>query len=367
MTVEIRKATNPITHEELVLRSVINETVDSARLDVLQALKELSTPTTQTDIANQADISRQAVSNHLAVLRDRGFINTSRTEIELTAGGFLMLDLTERSLRSISVEEMAFLTRSEHSIRILGALNDQSYRMSELESAVSNSPSRTTIGRVLKSFEEYGWTQDNGRHQQITSAGTHALDCYSDLEQSIKQLIEKAPWLQRLPPEDATFPIQELADAELIVSDTARPASVLWTSLKLYDRKMSRFRALCSVYNPILFHAYRGLLELGIESEAILDLPTYIEAAESHRTRFAVSDSAYSNYQPLVLDHAHTLGIGIYDDRKVAIAGYNEYGSGRHIAMIVSSNEQLIKWGTDLYESYRAQARPPSELDPTRV
>ncbi|WP_323174752.1 ArsR family transcriptional regulator [Natrialba sp. PRR66] len=357
---------NPLTDEKLCVRSVINETVDSARLDVLRALSELSSPIAQINIAQQADISRQAVSNHLAVLRDRGFVNSHNAGIEPTAGGLLLLDVIESCLQTVSVEELSFLTRSEHPFGILQELERQPYRPSELQSAVSSSPSRPTIGRTLKGFVKYGWSLDDGGPHRITSAGSHALNAYVDLITSVEQLIAKAPWLQRLPPEDATFPIQELADAELIISNPTHPSSVLWTALKLYDRKTSRFRGFCSIFNPILFHAYRGLLELGIESEAILDLPTYVEAAENPQTQYVVSSSGYSNYRPLVLDDAHTLGIGIYDSRKVAIAAYNESGSGKHIAMIVSSNEQLVEWGINLYDSYRERAQPASELEPIR-
>ncbi|WP_277525206.1 MULTISPECIES: ArsR family transcriptional regulator [Natrinema] len=367
VTGNIRRAKNLLTGEKLVVRNVINETVDSARLEVLRAMGDFSSPVAQTDIAQQADISRQAASNHLAVLRDRGFIKNQNTGIELTAGGLLLLDVIENCLQTVSVEGLSFLTRSVHPIGVLRALEGQSYRPSKLESAVSSSPSRPTIGRILKVFEEYGWSQDGGGQQQITSAGTRALNAYVDLATAVKQLIEKAPWLQRLPREDATFPISELADAELIISDPTHPSSVLWAALKLYDRRTSRFRGFCSIFNPVLFHAYRGLLELGIECEAILDLPTYVEAAENPQTQYVVHSSTYNNYQPLVLDRAHTLGIGIYDTRKVAIGAYNESGSGKHIAMIVSSNKRLVEWGINLYESYRAQARPASELEPESV
>nr|WP_256487822.1 transcriptional regulator FilR1 domain-containing protein [Haladaptatus sp. AB618] len=62
------------------------------------------------------------------------------------------------------------------------------------------------------------------------------------------------------------------------------------------------------------------------------------------------------------MEEPQTLGIGLYDDRKVAVAAYNEDGNGRHIAMIISSNDQLVDWGSELYESYRAKARPASEI-----
>lgn len=377
MTAQDRRAKNPLTGEDLVVRHTINETVDSACISVLRVLNECSDPISQTDVAQQGDISRQAVSTHLAVLRDRGFVNSHDTGVELTAGGLLLLKVIESCLRTIPTEakqpndrssypteKLAYLTRSPHPISVLEELEKRSHRMSELQRAANSSPSRPTVGRILDVFTEYRWSQDDGGQQQITSDGTRVLDAYGDLEMAVEQLIKKAPWLLRLPPADATFPIHELADADMIVSYPTRP-SVLWTALKLYDRKTSHFRALCSIFNPILFHSYRGLLELGIEAEAILDLSTYLEAIKHPQTQF-VHKPKYDNYQPLVLDHAHTLGIGIYDDRKIAIGAYNELGNGNTIAMIISSNKQLVDWGIGLYESYRAKARPASEVRTNR-
>ncbi len=363
MTAHERHAKNPLTGEDLVVRHTINETVDSTCLTVLRELKACSNPVAQTDIARQTDISRQAVSTHLAVLRDRGMANSYEAGVELTAGGILLLDVIETCLQSIPIEKLSYLTRSMHPVAILKELEKRPYRMCELQQAADSSPSRPTVGRILDVFSEYGWSTDNGRQQQITSDGTRVLDAYGDLATGVEQLIEKAPWLQRLSPADATFPIHELADADLVVSTPAKPSSVLWTALKLYDRKITHFRALCSIFNPVLFHAYHGLLKLGVEAEAILDLPTYLKALEEPQLQYAIRDSKYEHYEPLVLDHPHTLGIGLYDDRKVAIGAYNEFGSGKQIAMVVSTNDRLVDWGINLYESYRAKAYSTSEIE----
>ncbi|WP_232833849.1 transcriptional regulator FilR1 domain-containing protein [Saliphagus sp. LR7] len=107
------------------------------------------------------------------------------------------------------------------------------------------------------------------------------------------------------------------------------------------------------------------MLDHGFDSgaEVILDLPTYIDATESNYTRQVTDDSYRGAYDPRVLTHAHTLGIGIYDDRKVAIGAYNEHGRGKHIVMVVSTNDRIVEWGIDLYESYRDKSHPVSDID----
>jgi predicted transcriptional regulator len=357
--------TNPLTDEELVVREVINGTTDTVRLSLLRALKSLSNPVVQTDAAEQADVTRQAASSHFAILRDRGFVNSYDGEIELTGGGIVFLRVLDDCLEVMSLGKLSDLTRSNHAVSILQELEKRSYRLSELQTAVDGSPSRSTLKRNLDNFKKHGWCSETAGSFQIESDGTQALSAYSELVLAVEQLIEKSTWFLRLPPEDATLPVQELADADLVTSNSGRPGSVLWAALRLYDRKTSYFRALSSIYHPVLFFGHELMLDFGFdpEAEVILDLPTYLDAAENPYTSHIVNDSYRECYQPLVLNHAHTLGIGIYDDRKVAIGAYNEYGRGNHTVMIVSTNTRLVQWGIELYESYRQKADRAPDID----
>ncbi|HET7324368.1 MAG TPA: transcriptional regulator FilR1 domain-containing protein, partial [Halococcus sp.] len=96
---------------------------------------------------------------------------------------------------------------------------------------------------------------------------------------------------------------------------------------------------------------------------AILDWGSYVKAEQDPKTEFAAR-SKYGHYQPLYLEDSHTLGIGLYDDRKVAVGAYNERGEGKHIAMIVSDNPAIVSWGEKLYNSYREIACCPHENPP---
>jgi predicted transcriptional regulator len=357
----MRRATNPLLDEEFVVRDVINKTVDSARLDVLRTLNDRSIPVAQTEIIRHCPVSRQTTVSHLETLRNHGFVKNHNTGIEPTSGGEILLEIFEECLETLSEEELARLTRSQHPINILHSLAQASCRTSDLPAAVSSKPSRSAVNRFLDFSDKRDWTRDESGTQQITAAGKEALIAYDTLSASVEQIIKKAAWLQRLPLKDATFPVCELPDAKVIASDTDHPAAVLWNALKLIDLRISRFRALCSIYNPILYHAYKMMLDHGVEAEAILDWSSYVEASRNEHTHYAVHSSEYSNYQPMYLKESDTLGIGLYDSRKVAIGAYNEKGRGKHIAMLVSSNDRLVEWGEQLFESYREKAHHSHE------
>ncbi|WP_254538686.1 transcriptional regulator FilR1 domain-containing protein [Halomarina litorea] len=144
-----------------------------------------------------------------------------------------------------------------------------------------------------------------------------------------------------------------LADADVVDS----PGIVLGHALDRCDIGLSRFRALTSIYNPTLFRAYNTLLKLGLPGEAIVDRSVYTHLYDAGLEHF-LDDSDYEDFQIGHLDEPLTLGIGLYDDRKVAIGAYNEVGEGDHIAMCISSNDALVEWGTNLYNHYREAAFP---------
>ncbi|EMA55720.1 transcriptional regulator FilR1 domain-containing protein [Halococcus salifodinae] len=189
------------------------------------------------------------------------------------------------------------------------------------------------------------------------------LVAYDDLSITVGQIIEKAEWFQRLPLEDATVPVNELTDAVVIASNTASPSNVLGAAFRLCDVHVNQFRCVCSIYNPLLFFAYKTMLNFGVKAEAILDWDSYVKSDQDRKTDFA-AHAKCEHYQPLYLEDSHTLGIGIYDDRKVAVGAYNERGDGKHIAMIVSENPKIIEWAEDLYDTYREMAHCPDENPP---
>ena len=67
-------------------------------------------------------------------------------------------------------------------------------------------------------------------------------------------------------------------------------------------------------------------------------------SAASAVTSGSGSDSEYDRYRLLRLGDELTLGIGIYDDRKVAIGAFNKTGNGRHTAIMISSNDDFVDW-----------------------
>lgn len=366
MNYEQLVVTNPLTDEKLSVREVVNKMLDSSRLQVLDILDNSPTPNSRSNIQQSASVSRQTLSTHLEELVDRGFVNHDQNEFILTPAGTLLKQSIRYSINEIGRERLAYLTRSRYPIQLLSTINQSPTKVSEL-SERPNTPSRPQIGQIIGTFEEYGWCAeewkgDDGGRYCTKRSGVNALNIFDEMGKVVEQLIEKVQWFLRLEPVDAKLTFEEvkaLADANLVLSSPSNNATVLWEALKFLDARIDRVQALCSIYDQTLIHSYMKLLNYGVDFEVILDSDTHDQIRQNEETQYVLDDSQYSQYDLRCLDHSSTLGIGIYDQRKVAIGAYNETGRGNHIAMIHSSNNKLVELGTNLFSSYQKQAHHP--------
>ena len=362
MTRHNRAVTNPLTDERIVVREFISDIAGSACLEVLRSLDDQ--PMTTLMIANHCKITRQTASKHLTELTDCGLTkSTSGGAYELTAGGKISLCAFETSFDAIDPERLTHLTRSEHTLPLLQMLSEESLRPSELAGRSGESPSRATVRRALRLFETEGWTGEIDVDYQLTPTGERTLDAYEELAATIEQVMEKAPWFQRLSSIRTDIPVCALRDAKLYVSSPHSPGIVVATALELFDRQLDRFRVLTPIFNPRLFTAYDKLLKLGLEGEAIVDASIYKRLHDEDMEYF-FDGSDYEKFEIFSLDEELTFGMGIYDEEQIAIGAYNETGQGVHIAMILSSNEAVVQWGNELYNYYRNRARHSGEQSP---
>ena len=353
-----RTATNPLTDDHLVIREFINGLSDSDRLAVLRSLQDCESVSGVSDIANQADTSRRTVSSHVSDCLSLGLLNQTSDSEEywLTAGGQCVLETAEDCLIEVSQEQLADLTRFRWTVELLRTLQTRPIAPSEVASDNPDSPSHTTVWRTLQSFVDCGWCENNSNSYQLLPAGEQALKAYDDLAIMTEQAMMKAPFLQRLSPRWSDFPTHALPEADLIVSKPDSPGLVVDAALKLCDPRITNYRSLISVYCPTLFRAYYRLLSLGMHGEGIIDASVYEKIVRNDDMQYLLDTSSYEHYDLLRLDEQLTLGIALYDDQKIAIGTYNEVGEGQHTAIIISSHEDLIEWGTEVYTAYRQRA-----------
>ncbi|WP_394743103.1 helix-turn-helix transcriptional regulator [Natronococcus roseus] len=349
---------NPITGSQDVIRKNIIKYIDSARFDILQMIND--GPVTPSKIADQGLVSRKTASEYLSEFQECAFVNLNQDQQHvLTYAGKFALELVRDCLERITRDQLAFLSRSPRPLQFLQSLRAGLTEPCEFANASSNSPGRATIWRTFQTFEKCGWCESQPRGYRLTAKGEKALSAYQRLLEQSKQIIAKSPFLQRLSTEFTDFPAHALTDAELVFSEPASPGLVVEAALKLCDPRTRHFRILTSVFQPTLFKAYYQITRLGLTVEPIVDRTVCKQIVQNDSLHYLLDNSKRDNYTLRCLEESLTLGIGLYDDRKVAIGAYNEVGDGNHVAMILSSNDELIEWGRRKYERYREQSADP--------
>lgn len=114
---------------------------------------------------------------------------------------------------SASLEDITFLTRSEHRIEVLDAVSDESRTRHELRELTG--ASRVTVNRILEDLEDRGWlAQQNGRYE-ATAKGAFVAEEVTGLTSNLAVSKKLDDALQWIPTEAFDFDLALLRDAEI--------------------------------------------------------------------------------------------------------------------------------------------------------
>lgn len=119
-------------------------------------------------------------------------------------------------------EEMAYLARSDHRVRILRTLQRQRLDIRDLGHELGTP--RTTLRDNLETMAEFGWiTEDTDRKYETTSVGSvvaEAFEAYCDRVETSKRL---RPVLKHVPREMLDPDLGNLSEFELVEATPAHP------------------------------------------------------------------------------------------------------------------------------------------------
>jgi predicted transcriptional regulator len=259
-----------------------------------------------------------------------------------------------RSANSNAVDDVAYLTRSEHRVLVLEALAEQPRSRAEIRelSGVSSS----TVSRTLREFEARRWIVRNGPRYEATQLGAFVAA-------GMRSLLDRLETERRLRDVWHWFPdsVQELhpellADAVVTVAavdDPYRPVNRFVTLLRGTDR--FRFVGFdLGLLEPCRDELCERIIE-GMVTE-IIDPPAvarYIRTTYPEQSERTLESG---NLTVLLHEGLPTYGLSLFDDR-VGICGCYP-GSGTVRVFIDTDSPAVRKWAESTYESYRREARP---------
>lgn len=261
------------------------------------------------------------------------------------------------------VEDIDFLSRSEHRVRVLEILaHGPTSRRDLRDAAEVSSP---TISRILTGLEERHWIDRDGRNYELTLLGEFVAERFLDLCEvmEIEQKL-RGVW-QWLPQEMEGFSVELFADAVVSRPGSGYPYEPVERVAQLI-KEASQIRGFGSLeLKSATIETVCGVVLAGMEVEYVFtpDVMDTIMAWNPDRVREVV---AQENCTLLVHDDLPDqgrCGLSIFDERATICCHDTE--TGALLAAIDTDAPEAREWALAVFERCRREASPiePDSFD----
>lgn len=255
---------------------------------------------------------------------------------------------------SSPLDDIEFLARSPHRVVALEAMAEKPQFRADLRATTGASSS--TIGRMLREFEERHWIRKDGNRYEATELGAFVAAGMTDLIDRIeteRKLRDIWPWI---PDEAGRFAIEVGTDAIVTVAEADDPYRPVNRFVSLLG-ETDRFRFVgfdVALLEPCKDELRRRIVD-GMRAE-IIDPPSVARYILSAYSEHCAGPLESGNLTVLLHDDLPRYGISIFDER-IGISCYNPT-NGTVQVFIDTDAPEAREWAQATYESYRGEARP---------
>lgn len=250
-------------------------------------------------------------------------------------------------------EDLSFLMGSENRMQVLEAVADQPHTQGELVNSLGTAD--VTIGRILDDFLDRGWIEQRKDRYVATILGKAVSSDMETLESTISVAQQYRTITRYFTKSELDFDPRLLAEAEMGRSpnDSAFEHVDYWAQL---FRATDYFRGITTQFPLTLAEVFIELLradEIDISTVLSGDLVDRLSAeAEKREVLHEMIAQGAELYRHDGGDW--DFAIGLYDDDKMSIAGFDEFGTPK--VKIVSTSPPLRDWAESKVHRYREQS-----------
>lgn len=249
------------------------------------------------------------------------------------------------------IDDIAYLSRSEHRVPTLAALTVRPRSRSELWELTGVSSS--TIRRTLREFEDRNWIRRNDYQYEATELGASVASAMVELIERIETEQKVRDVWDCLPGDDSGFSIDMCTDAVVTVADSEGPYRPVDRFLTLLEGT-ERLRAVgfeVAILDPCKEELCRRVVD-GMEAELIAP-PRLAEYIRSHCPQLVAESLDSGNLTLRLHDDLPHFGVCLFDDR-ISIRGYDPDGVTLRV-LVDTDNPEAREWAESIYASYQRQ------------
>ena len=249
------------------------------------------------------------------------------------------------------IDDIAYLTRSEHRAPTLVALTVRPRSRSELWEMTGVSSS--TIRRTLGEFEERNWIYRNGYRYETTQLGAFIASAMAELIERFETERTVRDIWQWLPGDESGFAIEMCSDAVVSVAEADDPYRPINRFLSLI-RETNEFRFVgfdLALLEPCKDEFCQLIID-GMQTE-IIDPPSVAKYIRSTYPELSSKTLESGNLTIRLHDDLPPFGIGIFDQR-IAISGYDSDSVTVRV-LVDTDAPEAREWAESIYQSYRRQ------------
>jgi predicted transcriptional regulator len=254
-----------------------------------------------------------------------------------------------------TLENIAYLARSESRVRILETLAGGSYTRNEVEEATDIA--RTTIDRIINEFEERGWAKRTAEGGYVaTPTGERVItefEPFVETMEAIRKLGDLVAWL---PTDTVPIDLRHFDDATIRRPDPAEPTSTT-SYLTALLREASEFRCLVGVAPPLAFEKTMrdGVVHGDLKTEHVITYQEYYYLLENQDRLPHWREYVEAGANLYLHDGPIPCNVLVFDD--TVIIGNSQAEIGDPFVEIESRNETVRAWAYDVIREYKEDAK----------
>lgn len=248
-----------------------------------------------------------------------------------------------------SIEDIAFLARSEHRAPTLIALTVRPRSRSELWEMAGVSES--TIRRTLSEFEDRDWVSRDGYQYEVTQLGAFVGSAMADLIDRIETERKLREVWRLLPGDESGFTIDLCTDATVTVADPEDPSRPVTRFCSLMEEtEQLQFTGIDVAMLDSCKHELSQRIVEGMETE-LINRPRVAEYIRTNCPDLFSEALESGNLDVRLNDGLPPFGVSIFDDR-IAITGYDP--EGVTVRVLVDTEATAAReWAEATFTSHR--------------